>query len=185
MKPIRQLVFVVLASASALLLCVSLNCTVIRAQDTPQNQPRAAEENAYQAARNEKDAQARIKLLDDFVAAYPDSPLLRNAYRDEYMTYFSLGNYPETANYADKFLAFGEKNDSADRLQALMTRAGLFWRAASMPSSERRNLIQPRKRPPHRDWTHSPNFRARLTACGPGLAAQNGKACSRFSILPP
>lgn len=126
MKPIRHLAFVALASASALLLCVSLNCTVIRAQDTPQSQPGAAENNAYQAAHNEKDAQARIKLLDDFVAAYPDSPLLRNAYRDEYMTYFSLGNYPETANYADKFLAFGEKNDSADRLQALMTRAEAF-----------------------------------------------------------
>ena len=125
MKPIRQLVFVALASASALLLCVSLACTVI-AQDTPQNQPSAAEENAYQAAHNEKDAQAKIKLLDDFVAAYPDSPLLRDAYRDEYMTYFSLGNYPETANYADKFLAFGEKNDSADRLAALITRAEAF-----------------------------------------------------------
>lgn len=126
MKPIRQLVFVALASASALLLCVSLNCTVIRAQDTPQDQPSAAEETAYQAAHNDKDAQARIKLLDDFVAAYPNSPLLRNAYRDEYMAYFSLGNYPETANHADKFLAFGEKNDSADRLQALMTRAEAF-----------------------------------------------------------
>ena len=126
MKRIRQLVFAALACASALLLCVSLNCTVMRAQDTPQNQASAAEENAYQAAHNEKDAQAKIKLLDDFVAAYPDSSLLRDAYRDEYMTYFSLGNYPETANYADKFLAFGENNDSADRLAALITRAEAF-----------------------------------------------------------
>ena len=126
MKPIRQLVFVALSCTSALLLCVSLACTAVKAQDTPQNLPSAAEDNAYQAAHNEKDAQAQIKLLDDFVAAYPDSSLLRDAYRDEYMTYFSLGNYPETANYTDKFLAFGEKNDSADRLAALITRAEAF-----------------------------------------------------------
>lgn len=91
MKPIRQLLFVALACASALLLCVSLACT---AQDTPQDQPSAAEENAYQAAHNEKEAQAKIKLLDDFVAAHPGSSLLRDAYRDEYMTLSRLATTP-------------------------------------------------------------------------------------------
>lgn len=123
MKPIGQYAFPAIACTCLLVVC---NTAWAVSRTAPQSQPSAAEENAYQAAQNEKDAQARIKLLDDFVAAYPDSPLLRDAYRDEYVTYFSLGNYPKTANYADKFLAFGERNDPADRLAALITRAEAF-----------------------------------------------------------
>jgi hypothetical protein len=92
-----------------------------------QNQPyTAAEYAAYQAAHNENNAQSKIKLLDDFVVNYPGSALLQDAYRDEYMTYFSLGNYPQTVEYADKFLALAEKIDSGDRLEALITQAEAF-----------------------------------------------------------
>jgi len=34
-----------------------------------------AEYNAYQAAHNEKDAQMKLKALDDFVMKYPSSAL--------------------------------------------------------------------------------------------------------------
>src|ERR1700688_2744958 len=92
-----------------------------------QNQPdTAAGYAAYQAAHNENNAQTKIKLLDDFVVNYPGSALLPDAYRDGYMTYFSLGNYPHTIEYADEFLALEEKIDSGDRLEALITRAEAF-----------------------------------------------------------
>jgi hypothetical protein len=91
----------------------------------PQNQPQSptpAEQNAYQAAHNESDAQAKIKLLDDFTAQYPDSPLLPEAYTDYYLAYFSLKNYPETIAYADKLVALGDKVDAGSRILALVSR---------------------------------------------------------------
>ncbi len=122
MKPIPQLAFVALGCASALLACVSLDCTMMRAQGTPQNQTSAAEENAYQAAHNEKDAPAKIKLLDDFVAAYPESALLPQAYRDDYEAYFLIGKYPQAIDYADKLVALGDKVDVNMRVLAIITR---------------------------------------------------------------
>jgi hypothetical protein len=92
-----------------------------------QDQPGTfAETSAYQAAHNEKDPTDKIKLLDDFAATYPDSFLLRDAYRDEFAAYFGIGDYPHTAAYVDKFLAFGERIDPADRMEALVKRAEAF-----------------------------------------------------------
>jgi hypothetical protein len=123
MKPIRQHVLRAMACAALLICGAAWGASRAPQQDQPDV---SAEDSAFQAAHDGKRAQDKIKLLDDFAAAYPDSSLLRDAYRDEYMTYFSLGNYPETANYADKFLAYAEKNDSTDRLEALITRAEAF-----------------------------------------------------------
>ncbi|HEY1865498.1 MAG TPA: hypothetical protein VGG55_00410 [Candidatus Acidoferrales bacterium] len=91
----------------------------------PQNQPQTptpAERNAYQAARDESDAQAKIKLLDDFTTQYPDSPLLPETYADYYLAYFSLKNYSETIAYADKLVALGDKVDPGSRIVALVSR---------------------------------------------------------------
>ena len=86
------------------------------------------EYNAFQAATNEKDPQARIKALDDFVAKYPMaeiSDLLQFTYKDYYPDYFAQKNYPQT-DYVDKLLALGDKI-AAVRLKALVARAKAFY----------------------------------------------------------
>jgi hypothetical protein len=128
MKPIRRHAFPAIACVALLVVCAtawpaSWGASRAVRQDQPGT---SAETSAYQAAHNEKDASNKIKLLDAFAAAYPDSSLLRDAYRDEYATYFGLGDYPQTAVYVDKFLAFGEKIDPTDRLEALVRRAEAF-----------------------------------------------------------
>ena len=46
------------------------------------------EYNAFQAANSEKDPQAKIKLLDDFVSKFPNSTLLQYVYQLYYQAYF-------------------------------------------------------------------------------------------------
>jgi hypothetical protein len=128
MNPIRQHAFPAIACVGLLVVCAtawpaSWGASPAVRQDQPGT---SAETSAYQAAHNEKDPQDKIKLLDNFAATHPDSFLLPDAYRDEYATYFGLGDYPHTAAYVDKFLAFGEKIDPADRLEALVKRAEAF-----------------------------------------------------------
>jgi tetratricopeptide (TPR) repeat protein len=87
-----------------------------------------AEYNAYQAAANEKNAQQRIALLEDFVAKYPKSTLLPYVYRNYYLTYYELKNYPKTVEYVDKQLASsGDKLDNLSHLEALTARAQAFF----------------------------------------------------------
>jgi len=118
----------ILAGALTLALVV-LACPPRRAvwaapQETPAYTP--AEYNAYKAAADEKTPQQRVRLLDDFVAKFPQSSLLPYAYQLYYTTYNELKNYPRTVEYADKLLALGDKLDVATRLQALYTRAFVF-----------------------------------------------------------
>jgi hypothetical protein len=87
----------------------------------------STEYTAFRTADEEKDGQSKIKLLDDFSTKYPDSTLLPEIYRDYYLTYFSMKNYRQTVEYADKFLALGARTDRGDRLEALMTRAQAFF----------------------------------------------------------
>src|SRR5260370_34146778 len=68
-----------------------------------------AEYNAYQAAAAEKNPAQQIKLLDDFVAKYPNSALLIYIYPLYYNAYSQLKNWPKVIEYADKLLALGEK----------------------------------------------------------------------------
>ena len=71
-----------------------------------------AEYDAYQAARGEKDPQARVKALDEFVAKNPNATgLLPFVYRDYYLAYYTAKNFPQTIAYADKLLALGDKLD--------------------------------------------------------------------------
>jgi len=87
------------------------------------------EYNAFQAANNEKDHQARIKALDDFVAKYPTAEiadLLPFIDTDYYLDYYALKNYPQTITYVDKLLALGDKVAGV-RLQALVARATAFY----------------------------------------------------------
>jgi len=81
-----------------------------------------AEYNAYMDAHGEKDPQARIKKLDDFVMKFPGSALMMYIYGDYDATYFSLKNYPKTIEYVDKLLAL-PMVDIGTRLQTLGYRA--------------------------------------------------------------
>jgi tetratricopeptide (TPR) repeat protein len=95
-------------------------------QDQAKTSYTIPEYNAYQAASAEKDPQARIKLLDDFVAKFPNSTLLPYIYQVYYQTYFQLKNYAKTIEYADKLDALGDKVDQGTRLSALYQRTLAF-----------------------------------------------------------
>jgi tetratricopeptide (TPR) repeat protein len=82
-----------------------------------------AEYNAYQACAAEKNPQAQVKCLDDFVAKYPNSALLVYIYPLYYNAYSQLKNWPKVIEYADKLLAMGEKVEPPIRYQAYYARA--------------------------------------------------------------
>jgi tetratricopeptide (TPR) repeat protein len=82
-----------------------------------------AEYNAYQAAAAEKNPAQQIKLLDDFVAKYPNSALLIYIYPLYYNAYSQLKNWAKVTEYADKLLALGEKVEPPIRYQAYYARA--------------------------------------------------------------
>jgi tetratricopeptide (TPR) repeat protein len=82
-----------------------------------------AEYNAYQAAAAEKNLTQQIKLLDDFVAKYPNSALLIYIYPLYYNAYSQLKNWPKVIEHADKLLALGDKAEAPIRYQAYYARA--------------------------------------------------------------
>ncbi len=82
-----------------------------------------AEYNSYQAAAAEKNPAAQIKLLDDFVAKYPNSALLNYIYPLYYKNYGAQKNYPKTIEYADKMIALGDKITPTERYDAYYVRA--------------------------------------------------------------
>jgi tetratricopeptide (TPR) repeat protein len=86
-----------------------------------------AEYNQYQAADKEANPQQKIKLLDDFVKAYPNSSLMPYVYRDYYTTYMALKNFAQAIEYADRMIALGDKIDAQGRLEAYYTRAQAFY----------------------------------------------------------
>jgi len=81
-----------------------------------------AEYNAEQAAAAEKNPAAQLKLLDDFVAKYPNSCLMKYVYPLYYQNYFVQKNFPKVIEYADKQLALSGLSP-ADRYQAYTARA--------------------------------------------------------------
>jgi tetratricopeptide (TPR) repeat protein len=86
-----------------------------------------AEYNQYQAASKETIPQQKVKLLDDFVKAYPNSTLMPYVYRDYYTTYMALKNYAQVIEYADRMIALGDKIDATGKLEAYYTRAQGFY----------------------------------------------------------
>jgi tetratricopeptide (TPR) repeat protein len=78
-----------------------------------------AEYNSYKAAESEQDPAQRVKLLDDFVAKYPNSALLTYAYSLYYKTYYQLKNWNKAMDYVDKFVGLGDKVGPNDKYDAL------------------------------------------------------------------
>jgi tetratricopeptide (TPR) repeat protein len=96
------------------------------AQDQAKPTYTIPEYNAFQAANAEKDPQARLKLLDDFVAKFPNSTLNPYVYQLYIKTYTDLKSYPRVIEYADKVIALGDKVDAGGKLQALQARCQVF-----------------------------------------------------------
>lgn len=88
--------------------------------------PTLAEHNDFQSAQKEKDTQAKLSLLGDFVIKYPESVLVADIYREYYLTYFSMDDYPQAIEYVDKFLVRGDNINIRTRLESLVTRASAF-----------------------------------------------------------
>jgi hypothetical protein len=84
------------------------------------------EYNAYQAARAETNPQNQIKLLDDFVAKFPNSTLLPYIYQLYLKAYGDLKDYKNVIVTADKMIAMGDKIDAGTKLQALQARVQAF-----------------------------------------------------------
>ncbi|HWY78172.1 MAG TPA: hypothetical protein VN281_21330 [Verrucomicrobiae bacterium] len=89
-----------------------------------------AEYNQYQAADKEQNPQQKVKALDDFVKAYPNSTLMPYVYRDYYTTYMALKNFVQVIEYADRMLALGDKIDASGRLDAYYQRSLAFYQGA-------------------------------------------------------
>src|ERR1700730_8501503 len=85
-----------------------------------------AEYNSYPAAPPEKHLAAQIKLLDDFVAKYPNSALLNYIYPLYYKNYYAQKNYPKAIEYADKMIALGDKINPSEKYDAYYVRAYAF-----------------------------------------------------------
>ena len=96
------------------------------AQQSQQPSYTLPEYNAEQAAAAEKDPQAKLKLLDAFVAQYPNSTLMQYIYQFYYTAYYQLKNYGKAIEYADKLIALGDKADLPVRVQAIQARVQLF-----------------------------------------------------------
>src|SRR5215472_1686293 len=104
-----------------------LGAAVQAAQDQSKPGYSLAEYNQYQAADKEQNPQQKIKALDDFVKAYPNSTLMPYIYRDYYTTYMGLKNFAQAIDYADKMIALGDKIDTTGKLEAYYTRAQAFY----------------------------------------------------------
>jgi tetratricopeptide (TPR) repeat protein len=76
------------------------------------------EYNAFQTAANEKDPGQKLKLLDDFVAKFPNSTLLCYVYPAYWDVYYNQKNYAKVLDYSEKQLGLGEKVPLQDRLKA-------------------------------------------------------------------
>lgn len=95
------------------------------------------EYNAEQAAAAEKDPQQQIKLLDAFVAQYPNSTLMQYIYQFYYTAYFKLKNYQKAVEYADKLITLPpDKADLAVRVSAIQARIQLFPLAYPHPTND-------------------------------------------------
>lgn len=124
-----------LAATAALWLAGATALVVATPLAAQQPKYTVKEYNDYQACANEKVAQQKIKVCEDFLAKYPQSELLPYLYNNLYTTYNEQKNYPKTIEYADKLLAYKEKIDLGTRLQAHYVRALAFQLSSTDPES--------------------------------------------------
>jgi len=127
MRAIRWMANLLLLTALSLSCIPSAPAQEAAAAGGAKQQPYTmAEYNSYQAAAAEKNPAAQIKLLDDFVAKYPNSALLNYIYPLYYNNYFAQKNYPKAIEYADKLIAMGDKVSPGDLYSAYYVRAAAY-----------------------------------------------------------
>lgn len=124
----------IVTGAGLLWIALGLGPSAARLQAAPQAADQQAkptytlaEYNQYQAADKEQNPQQKVKLLDDFVKAYPNSTLMPYVYRDYYTTYMALKNYAQVIEYCDRMIALGDKIDTTGKLEAYYTRAQAYY----------------------------------------------------------
>ena len=108
----------------------------LAAQQSQQPTYTLPEYNAEQAAASEKDPAQKIKLLDAFVAQFPNSTLMQYIYQFYYTAYYQLKNYTKAIEYCDKLIALGDKADLTTRVQAIQARVQLFGLAYPKPDND-------------------------------------------------
>jgi len=128
MNVTRRMAGIAIAAALSLF---TMSGVPARAQDAGggaagQQKYTMAEYNAYQAAAAEKDPKAQLKLLDDFMAKYPNSALLNYVYALYYKNYAGQKNFPKAIEYCDKLIALGDKASVTERYEAYSVRAYSF-----------------------------------------------------------
>src|SRR5882762_3298959 len=122
-------------------LCLAIGGASIARAQAPASQDAGAgqqkytmaEYNSYQACAAEKNPQAQVKCLDDFVAKYPNSALLVYIYPLYYNAYSQLKNWPKVIENADKLLAMGDKVEPHIRYQAYYARAYAYSNMGNGP----------------------------------------------------
>src|SRR6516225_11963096 len=117
-----------------------LNARRVCAQDAAapgagQQKYTMAEYNSYQAAAAEKNPAAQLKLLDDFIAKYPNSALLNYIHPLYFKNHYAQKNYPKAIEYCDKMLAMGDKISPAEKYDAYYVRA-YAYNAIQNPDAE-------------------------------------------------
>jgi hypothetical protein len=123
-----------MAAKSVLLAAVAAVCWQARpaaAQATGQAQGQPTytipEYNAFQACRAETKPDAQIKCLDDFVAKFPKSTLMKYVDQLYIPAYNTQKNWAKVIEYSDKYVAESDPTaDAPGRLQALYSRSSVF-----------------------------------------------------------
>ena len=117
----------ILLTAAVMLAALSVRAAAVPgAQQSQATSYTLPEYNSFQGCQAEKDALAKVKCLDGFMAQYPNSTLRQYVYLLYYQTYFQLKNYAKSIEYTDKLVALGDKADLAARLGAIQARVQLF-----------------------------------------------------------
>jgi tetratricopeptide (TPR) repeat protein len=122
MKPACKWVSVALIAAALVISAAAATWAAPQEQQQQKPNYTLAEYNAYLDAHGEKDPQAKLKKLDDFVAKFPGSALMIYIYGDYYLAYYAQKNYPKTIEYVDKLLALpdvSKPEQAGTRLGAL------------------------------------------------------------------
>lgn len=96
------------------------------AQQAKQPSYTMPEYNQFTSCQAEKDPSSKVKCLDSFVKAFPNSTLMQYVDEIYYQTYYQLKDYKDSIAYADKLVALGDKADLARRVQAIQARVQLF-----------------------------------------------------------
>jgi tetratricopeptide (TPR) repeat protein len=130
-----------IAASTLYLLSLPAHAALPKAPQAAQPSYTLPEYNAEQAAASEKDPQAKIKLLDAFVAQYPNSTLMQYIYQFYYTAYYQLKNYGKAIEYADKLIALGDKADLPVRVQAIQARVQLFSGAFDPKAADARDQL--------------------------------------------